>query len=164
MWRRKGWAAMDQMREKLEGLKELRDLVRSLGRGGGWGPLRRAPVQVRPPPPELSAFSSPRRCKTRAWRCSHNQLRAVQPVLLQPVSLASGHLRGGMPSQNRHQFGPRGAQAETPMLQYLNMRGRPGLLRTILEAQETRGLTRSDDISRLLPSEVGTDEPAHSSP
>ena len=46
MWRRKGWAAMDQMREKLEGLKELRDLVRSLGRGGGWGPLRRAPVQV----------------------------------------------------------------------------------------------------------------------
>lgn len=47
MWRRKGWAAMDQMREKLEGLKELRDLVRSLGRGGGWGPLRRAPVQVR---------------------------------------------------------------------------------------------------------------------
>ena len=46
MWRRKGWAAMDQMREKLEALKELRDLVRSLGRGGGWGPLRRAPVQV----------------------------------------------------------------------------------------------------------------------
>jgi hypothetical protein len=25
--------------------QELRDLVRSLGRGGGWGPLRRAPVQ-----------------------------------------------------------------------------------------------------------------------
>ena len=37
------------------------------------------------------------------------------------------------------------------------MRGRPGLLRTILEAQETRGLTRSDDISRLLPSEVRQD-------
>jgi hypothetical protein len=26
-----------------------------------------------------------------------------------------------------------------------------GLLRTVLEAQETRGLTRSGDISRLLP-------------
>ena len=25
MWRRKGWAAMGQMREKLEGLKGLRD-------------------------------------------------------------------------------------------------------------------------------------------
>lgn len=29
-----------------------------------------------------------------------------------------------------------------------------GLLRTVLEAQETRGLTRSDDISRLLPAEA----------
>lgn len=82
IWDRKGWAEMDKMREKLEDLKELRDLVRSLGRGGGWGPLRRAPVQ------------------------------------------------------------------------HLDMRGRPGLLRTTLEAQETRGLTRSDDLSRLLPSEA----------
>ena len=39
-------------------------------------------------------------------------------------------------------------------VQHLDLRGRPGLLRTVLEAQETRGLTRSDDISRLLPSEV----------
>jgi len=36
---------LDALRAKLEDLKELRDLVRSLGRGGGWGPLRRAPVQ-----------------------------------------------------------------------------------------------------------------------
>lgn len=56
--------------------------VRSLGRGGGWGPLRRAPIQ------------------------------------------------------------------------HLDMKGRPGLLRTVLEQQETRGLTRADDLSRLLPSEV----------
>lgn len=78
---------MDKMRSRLEDLRELRDLVRSLGRGGGWGPLRRAPIQ------------------------------------------------------------------------YLDMRGRPGLLRTVLEQQETRGLTRSDDISRLLPSEVGGARP-----
>ena len=82
LWQRKGWKEMDKMRAQLEDLRELRDLVRSLGRGGGGGPLRRAPVQ------------------------------------------------------------------------YLDMKGRPGLLRTILEQQETRGLTRSDDISRLLPSEV----------
>lgn len=82
IWGRRGWGDMDGLREKLEDVKELRDLVRSLGRGGGWGPLRRAPVQ------------------------------------------------------------------------YLDMGGRPGLLRTTLEAQETRGLTRSDDISRLLPSEA----------
>lgn len=35
-----GWAALDDLRRKLEDLRELRDLVRSLGRGGGWGPLR----------------------------------------------------------------------------------------------------------------------------
>lgn len=39
-------------------------------------------------------------------------------------------------------------------MQHLDMSGRPGLLRTVLEAQETRGLTRSDDISRLLPAGV----------
>ena len=43
---------------------------------------------------------------------------------------------------------------------HLDMRGRPGLLRTTLEAQETRGLTRSDDLSRLLPSEVHWGVPA----
>lgn len=84
IWNRKGWEKMDELREKLENVKELRDLVRQLGRGGGWGPLRRAPVQ------------------------------------------------------------------------YLDMNARMGLLRTTLEAQETRGLTRSDDISRLLPSEAAT--------
>jgi uncharacterized protein with von Willebrand factor type A (vWA) domain len=36
------------------------------------------------------------------------------------------------------------------------MRGRPGLLRTTLEAQETRGLTRSGDLGRLLPAEAAT--------
>lgn len=39
-------------------------------------------------------------------------------------------------------------------VQHLDMSGRSGLLRTVLEAQETRGLTRSDDISRLLPAGV----------
>jgi len=46
MWMRKGWAAMDTLRERPDDLKEVRDLVRSLGRGGGWGPLRSAPVQI----------------------------------------------------------------------------------------------------------------------
>ncbi|KAF8064522.1 viaA [Scenedesmus sp. PABB004] len=82
IWRRQGWSQLDDLRRKLEDLRELRDLVRSLGRGGGWGPLRRAPVQ------------------------------------------------------------------------HLDLNGRPGLMRTVLEAQETRGLTRSDDISRLLPAEA----------
>jgi hypothetical protein len=32
VWGRKGWAEMDVLRKKLEDIKELRDLVRSLGR------------------------------------------------------------------------------------------------------------------------------------
>ena len=45
-WRRDGWRELDDLRKKLEQLKELRELVRSLGRSGGKGPLRRAPEAV----------------------------------------------------------------------------------------------------------------------
>jgi hypothetical protein len=83
VWRRKGWDKLDGYRQNLEKCKPLRDLVRTLGRGAGWGPLRRSPVQ----------------------------------------SLDMVH-------------------------------GREGLLRSILEQQETRGLCRSDDLARMLPSEA----------
>jgi hypothetical protein len=45
-WQRDGWRELDDLRKKLEGLKELRELVRGLGRSGGKGPLRKAPEQV----------------------------------------------------------------------------------------------------------------------
>jgi hypothetical protein len=47
LWRDSGWQEVDDLRKKLEQLTELRELVRSLGRSGGKGPLRRAPEQVR---------------------------------------------------------------------------------------------------------------------
>ena len=37
---------MAALRRKLEELRELRELVRQLGRGGGTGPLKQAPEQV----------------------------------------------------------------------------------------------------------------------
>lgn len=37
---------MAALRKKLEDLRELRELVRQLGRGGGKGPLKKAPEQV----------------------------------------------------------------------------------------------------------------------
>ena len=45
LWQQTGWQELDSLRRKLEELRELRDLVRSLGRGSGRGPLRRAPRQ-----------------------------------------------------------------------------------------------------------------------
>ena len=46
LWRNSGWRAVAALRRKLEQLRELRDLVRSLGRSGGKGPKRRAPQRV----------------------------------------------------------------------------------------------------------------------
>ena len=46
LWRNDGWREMAQLRRKLENLKELRDLVRALGRASGKGPKRRAPQEV----------------------------------------------------------------------------------------------------------------------
>ena len=46
VWQQTGWAEVDNLRQKLENLKELRDLVRQLGRAGGKGPLRMAPQEV----------------------------------------------------------------------------------------------------------------------
>ena len=46
VWHHTGWKQLASLRKKLESLKELRDLVRSLGRGGGKGPIRRAPQQI----------------------------------------------------------------------------------------------------------------------
>lgn len=82
LWRRRGWGDMEGLRKQLEDCQQLRELVRSLGRGAGWGPLRRSPVQ---------AFDEG---------------------------------------------------------------GRDGLIRSVLEQQETRGLCRSDDLGRMLPAEA----------
>lgn len=46
IWKRLGWEKMDELRKILENVKELRDLVRSLGRAGGKGPKRKAPSEV----------------------------------------------------------------------------------------------------------------------
>ncbi|MEW5311330.1 MAG: hypothetical protein WDW38_003056 [Sanguina aurantia] len=81
-WRRSGWKELDKLRKVLEDCPELRELVRQLGRGGGKGPLRRAPEEV-------------------------------------------------------------------------EARGSPaGVIRSPLQPEEVRGLTRSDSLSRMLPSEM----------
>jgi uncharacterized protein with von Willebrand factor type A (vWA) domain len=82
LWQVTGWEEMEKLRKKLQDLKELRDIVRSLGRGSGRGPLKRAPRQ-----------------------------------------------------RERNRFPE-------------------GLTRSPMEPEQTSGLTRSDDISRVLPAEL----------
>ncbi|KAI3428338.1 hypothetical protein D9Q98_006718 [Chlorella vulgaris] len=82
VWHQSGWKEVAALRRKLEDLKELRELVRQLGRGGGKGPLKKAPQQV--------------------------------------------------------------AASRNP----------PGVVRSPLQPEETRGLTRSGDLSRMLPFEA----------
>ena len=47
VWHNEGWREMKELRKKLENLKELRDLIKKLGRASGKGPKRRAPQEVR---------------------------------------------------------------------------------------------------------------------
>eukprot|EP00878_Enallax_costatus_P047081 GHUV01057462.1.p1 GENE.GHUV01057462.1~~GHUV01057462.1.p1 ORF type:complete len:525 (+),score=160.82 GHUV01057462.1:163-1737(+) len=82
VWQRDGWRELDDLRKKLENLKELRELVRGLGRSGGKGPLRKAPEEVEAP------------------------------------------------------------------------RNPPGVVRSPLQPEEVRGLARSGELSRMLPSEM----------
>ena len=44
-WSRPGWDLLAKYSHTLAECKELRDLVRRLGRGAGWGPLRLSPTQ-----------------------------------------------------------------------------------------------------------------------
>lgn len=95
LWKRSGWQEMERLRRKLENLKELRDLVRSLGRSGGKGPKRKAPAQVNIPKNEI--------------------LKRLQIY------------RSDCPE---------------------------GVIRSPLQPEETSGLCRSGDLSRMLASEA----------
>eukprot|EP00241_Pyramimonas_parkeae_P004057 CAMPEP_0114231982 /NCGR_PEP_ID=MMETSP0058-20121206/4352_1 /TAXON_ID=36894 /ORGANISM="Pyramimonas parkeae, CCMP726" /LENGTH=614 /DNA_ID=CAMNT_0001343403 /DNA_START=229 /DNA_END=2073 /DNA_ORIENTATION=+ len=46
LWQQRGWQELDALRKKLQELKELRELVRELGRGSGKGPLKKARAHV----------------------------------------------------------------------------------------------------------------------
>ena len=75
---------MDKMRSKLEDLKELRDLVRSLGRGGGWGPLRRAPIQYL----DMKVTRAPPLGPPACGLCRKQGTTAVPTVSLVPIEAA----------------------------------------------------------------------------
>ena len=80
LWKKKGWREFGDLRKKLETLKELRDLVRSLGRGGGRGPLRRAPREVYRPGGPPGVIDSPLRPEQTRGLCLSDDLSRMLPA------------------------------------------------------------------------------------
>ena len=48
-WKNSGWKELKDLSKRLEDLHELRELVRSLGRGSGRGPMKEAPAEIESP-------------------------------------------------------------------------------------------------------------------
>jgi len=85
MWENRGWRQIDALRRKLERLKELRELVRSLGRAGGRGPRRRAPEEVWPWPRIITRVEA-------SWlTADSNSNRQGQHIAVRARPLVYGH-------------------------------------------------------------------------
>lgn len=88
LWQKRGWREFKDLRKKLENLRELRDLVRSLGRGGGRGPLRRAPEEVWSPGKPAGVIRSPLVPEEVRGLCRSGSLSQMLPA--EAALLAAG--------------------------------------------------------------------------
>jgi uncharacterized protein with von Willebrand factor type A (vWA) domain len=85
MWQQSGWRVFKDLQKRLEKLRELRDLVRSLGRGGGNRPMRRAPEQVwasRNPPGVLRSELVPEEVRSLTKGGDLTQMLPVEAAML----------------------------------------------------------------------------------
>ena len=79
LWQQTGWKELDSLRKKLQDLKELRDMVRSLGRGSGRGPLRRAPRQRERQGFPIGLVRSPMEPEQTSGLCRSDDLSRMMP-------------------------------------------------------------------------------------
>ena len=79
LWQQTGWKELDSLRKKLQDLKELRDMVRSLGRGSGRGPLRRAPRQRERQGFPMGLVRSPMEPEQTSGLCRSDDLSRMMP-------------------------------------------------------------------------------------
>ena len=152
-WRNSGWRAVAQLRRKLEHLRELRDLVRSLGRSSGKGPKRRAPQRVR------ARLLDSRACSPAAQahphcRCLGAAVRGIQAPLQGWQPLRDHRCGLPVPAHVRGQPHQCAAVSSAWHVQVLVTSGPEGVVRSELQPEETSGLARSSDISRMLPMEA----------
>ena len=79
LWQQTGWKELDSLRKKLQDLRELRDMVRSLGRGSGRGPLRRAPRQRERQGFPMGLVRSPMEPEETAGLCRSDDISRMMP-------------------------------------------------------------------------------------
>ena len=79
LWQQTGWKELDALRKKLQDLRELRDLVRSLGRGSGRGPKRRAPRQREREGFPMGLVRSPMEPEETSGLCRSDDLSRMLP-------------------------------------------------------------------------------------
>eukprot|EP00210_Caulerpa_lentillifera_P001838 g1767.t1 len=79
IWKRSGWRQIDELRRKLEDLKELRQLVRNLGRAGGRGPKRKAPVEISKTGCPPGVIRSPLQPEETSGLCRSGDLSRMLP-------------------------------------------------------------------------------------
>ena len=79
LWQQTGWKELDSLRKKLQDLRELRDMVRSLGRGSGRGPLRRAPRQRERQGFPMGLVKSPMEPEQTSGLCRSDDISRMLP-------------------------------------------------------------------------------------
>jgi uncharacterized protein with von Willebrand factor type A (vWA) domain len=118
VWHATGWQELDALRRKLEKLRELRDLVRNLGRGSGRGPLRRAPRQVAARAAPVGVVRSPEAPEETRGLCRSDDLGRMLPseaTLLALARPSADGTRKGVPAARLLHFARR---AERSLLSY----------------------------------------------
>lgn len=94
LWRKSGWRELEALRKKLANLKELRDLIRSLGRGVGLkGPLQRARAQIQTPKAAIGVVRDEREPSEVRGLTQSADLSRMVPAEMQLIAAARGGLK-----------------------------------------------------------------------
>lgn len=86
MWHHSGWRELEELRRRLSKLKELRDLIRSLGRGTGMGPLQWARAQQEYPKAALGIIRDEREPAEVRGLTQSSDLSRMVPAELQLIA------------------------------------------------------------------------------
>ena len=102
LWHDSGWREVVALSKRLEALRELRDLVRALGRGGGKGPLKRAPEQIYKSGAPLGVILSEHSPEETRGLTRSGDISRMLPI--EAGLLAAGRKQNRPPNENKDGF------------------------------------------------------------